>query len=364
MPTERERARRGEKIEQLADASISSEEVRSEAICHLREILGFERWCWPVSDPVSLLQHSGVGQTDYWSKLPTQLILDQCEIPVSKSALAKAKTPAVSLHAQTHGDMATDPRWRIGQRPFGMGDELTIACRDDAGCWGYLQMHRDSDQRPFDSIEVEFAARIARSLGIALRRALIRQWPSGANDPISPGVLIIDRKLRLLSSTAEAREWLSRIPGADIYTKVGMLPSVVYSVASRKLETPNSSVRHLPGNIRVRTVDGRWATFDSAPLDGDASGSVAVTVRASAPQEVLELLARACRLTPRETELVTLLLKGLSTRELADRLFITQYTVKDHLKSVFAKVGVRSRRELVGQIIGMPGEPHASELAA
>jgi DNA-binding CsgD family transcriptional regulator len=43
-------------------------------------------------------------------------------------------------------------------------------------------------------------------------------------------------------------------------------------------------------------------------------------------------------------------LAGYSTKEIADSLFIAQHTVQDHLKSVFAKTGVSSRRELGGRI--------------
>ncbi len=46
-----------------------------------------------------------------------------------------------------------------------------------------------------------------------------------------------------------------------------------------------------------------------------------------------------------------LVCRGLSTREIAERLYITMNTVQDHLKSIFDKVGVRSRRELVASIL-------------
>jgi DNA-binding CsgD family transcriptional regulator len=63
------------------------------------------------------------------------------------------------------------------------------------------------------------------------------------------------------------------------------------------------------------------------------------------------MLMLAYGLTNQEQTLTRLVCRGLSTREIADRLHITTNTVQDHLKSIFDKVGVRSRRELVTTIL-------------
>ena len=55
-------------------------------------------------------------------------------------------------------------------------------------------------------------------------------------------------------------------------------------------------------------------------------------------------------LTRQEQKLTTLVCRGESTLEIAVRLRITANTVQDHLKSIFDKTGVRSRRELVAAI--------------
>ncbi len=55
----------------------------------------------------------------------------------------------------------------------------------------------------------------------------------------------------------------------------------------------------------------------------------------------------AYALSDKEREVVDLVARGLSTKQISQTLFISEYTVQDHLSNVFDKVGVRGRRALV-----------------
>lgn len=52
-------------------------------------------------------------------------------------------------------------------------------------------------------------------------------------------------------------------------------------------------------------------------------------------------------LTPRETEIAALAAQGLTSQQIADRLYISVRTVNNHLATTYTKLGIHSRDELV-----------------
>jgi DNA-binding CsgD family transcriptional regulator len=101
----------------------------------------------------------------------------------------------------------------------------------------------------------------------------------------------------------------------------------------------------------VRTRAGRWAVLHASRLAAPGLDGIAVIIEEPSPAELAPVLMLAYGLTNQERTLTGLVCRGLSTRELAERLHITANTVQDHLKSIFEKTGVRSRRELVTVIL-------------
>ena len=76
----------------------------------------------------------------------------------------------------------------------------------------------------------------------------------------------------------------------------------------------------------------------------------AVILEAPRAPELAPLIADLYGLTERERAVTQLVAQGLSTNDIGDRLFLSPYTVQDHLKSIFEKVGVGSRGEVVARL--------------
>lgn len=92
-------------------------------------------------------------------------------------------------------------------------------------------------------------------------------------------------------------------------------------------------------------------------LVDEGTRRIAVIVEPAHPARIYPLLEATYQLTARERDVTRLVLQAASTQEIAGRLFLSPHTVQQHLKCIFEKTGVRSRRDLVGKIFFAHYEP-------
>ena len=102
----------------------------------------------------------------------------------------------------------------------------------------------------------------------------------------------------------------------------------------------------------MRGAGNSWGVLQASRLiTGDDPEQMVVTVEPATTHELASLLLMAYGVTARERDVCLEVLSGGSTAEIAGHLFISPHTVHDHLKSVFEKVGVGSRGELVARLV-------------
>jgi DNA-binding CsgD family transcriptional regulator len=187
---------------------------------------------------------------------------------------------------------------------------------------------------------------LARGLRIAVLAAGA-QSPPDPSRACGPASLVFDAAGRLTQSTPGALDE----GGQRLAMGLPLASAVIGALVAAAWRYASGATDVLPAT-RIRLAGGEWVVLRAAPLaasDGSASG-VVVTVDEARPPEVVPLLAAAFDLTSRERDVTLLILQGADTRAIASTLHVSSHTVQDHLKSIFDKTGVRSRRELLAYV--------------
>lgn len=353
----KERAR--DRIAELAGRGLDlkafwdgSAEVVSSVVSH------FGAPCWFTLDPASLLVTSHYDHGEIPELPPEWLAQEYYEDDVHNIAsVARSEGGISTLHEAAGGDPSQSPRWQTNMQ-YGGDQELLVALRTGAGeAWGLLGLYRESGRPRFDADELEFLRAAAPHLAQGARRGLLVGEASDPQGPEPPGLVVLNEDWSVDSLTPGADTWLGELPGGD-WQRHNSLPPSVLAVAGRALRTVEGA--DAPGEVavsRVLSSEGRWLVLHGAALVTKATRRVAVIIEPADSVRITPLLMAAYGLTDREQEVTRLVLSGDSTRQIAERLFLSPHTVQEHLKGVFEKTGVRSRRELVGKVFFNHYEP-------
>ena len=264
-------------------------------------------------------------------------------------SLATGTRHVATLDSATLGERAASARYRDIIAPLGLGDELRAALVTPSGCWGYLCLHRAESPYGFTAAEVCLISRLAASLGNGCRLSLAGPGTEGIA-AFAPGVVILHADHTLAAITGEAERLLADI--ADYSSTSGRLPAAIYAAAAclqsidGGMALPDASP-----TVRVRTMNGGWLLVYATHLHGSVDDDIAVIIEPAHPSRNAPLVLSSLGLTPRESDVALLVLRGASTKAIGAELQLSMYTVKDHLKSIFDKTSVRSRRDLVAQVL-------------
>ena len=223
--------------------------------------------------------------------------------------------------------------------------------------WGGLDLMRERGRPDFDAREVTLLHRIMPHLSSGLKAAVPRKQASAEPEVESvPGVMVLDDRGQVVQHTESAERWLRDLGDlGDGWLEGEGLPAPVWMVvgALRKVLKPET---HRDANgepsVRVQTRSGRWLTFHGArtePRPGRRDETM-IIIEPSRPQELAWLRVSAYGLSERERAVVDLVGQGASTREIFRALYISEYTIQEHLSNAFDKVGVRGRRALIKRL--------------
>ena len=351
------RARARERIGAVVSEPVDARRLRLQVLAVLREVIDFDAYVWLLTDPVTTVGAAPVADVPCLPELPA-LIKAKYATPVNRwTVLQLQNSPAGTLRDAVGGELDRSLMWREVLCRYGIGDMVSAVFADQFGCWGFLDLWRNSTRGSFGAADAGFLAAAAAPLATALRRCQARTFvdPATQHRPdLGPVVLTLDDDLRITSRTAASRGWLDALlpPEADERA----IPASVYNVAAQLLAVEQGIDAH-PAFARTHLADGFWLTLRAARLSPDqppASGAatIVVTIEEASASERVELFGRAFGLSAREYELVGLLAKGSDTRSMARQMSLSEHTIQDHLKSIFAKTGAHDRVTVLSRALG------------
>jgi DNA-binding CsgD family transcriptional regulator len=315
----------------------------------------FDKPCWYTLDPASLLitSHYHDGLPEYPSKM---LRHEYYGDDVNRiSDVASSESGISTLHEATGGDPSSSPSWHMNIA-MGGDQELIAALRSGGTVWGAVGLYREPGAPMFDEDDKACMKAVRADLARGARMGLLVGEAQDPQWPDSPGLVVLSEHGEVESTTPGVERWLTDLPDGDL--EAGRLPSAVHAVAGRALRTAHG--HDDPGEVslaRVLSRSGVWIVLHGTSLVASGARRAAVIVEPAHPARITPLLMSAYGLTEREQEVTRLVLRGDSTVQIAERLVVSPHTVQEHLKSIFEKTGVRSRRELVGKVFFAHYEP-------
>jgi len=341
-------------IIRLGQAGLEPHALRAEYLKRLRKVIPTDLAFFGMVDPATLLFTAATMDQPLAPIYPLLTEHELLRDDVSKFNWHPRSNPVGHLDAATEGKLERSSRYREIFVPMALGDELRAALRVGDLNWGGLCLHRERSSPRFTAEEAEFLGRIAPHLAIGLRRSLLLGKTLENAQPDGPGMLMVADDLTLMGMTPAAERWLAEITASE-WPHTNKLPTPIYAVAAslRQNDCGATAAPKTMPQARVRTQSGRWLLLHASRISGqNGQGPIAILIEPARPVEIAPLIAQAYDLSPRERTVTQLVLRGLSTSEIAAEIHVSAHTVQDHLKAIFDKVGVRSRRELVARIFG------------
>ena len=343
--------RRLGELSEVCARATNDQQLFEDISLRLREVVPYDGAAWFATDPATILATSPVrienveaGHCEsYWER--------EClvEDSILYRDLARSPLGIATLYDATDGNPGRSARYREFLAPQGYGDELRAAFRLGDSTWGVLDLYRDRARAAFSGEEIDMIRSIVPDVAAALRTFATR--PNTApQGPDGPGTALFGANAALLSLDDQAERLFLEVGGPE-WARHPLPMTAIYAVVARATAVMEGRERG-PASARLRSSTGRWLSVHASCLRGPdgAPGPTALTIEPAKSAQIAPIIVEAYGLTPREQEITRGVSRGLSNQEIAADLFLSPHTVRDHLKAIFAKVGVTSRGELVAKL--------------
>jgi DNA-binding NarL/FixJ family response regulator len=337
--------RAAERIERIARDGRGSRALRHALLEELGRSVSFDAYAWLLTDPETEVGCDPVAEVPCMPQLPRLIRL---KYATEANRWTSMSRPVVRLLDATGGNPAKSVVWRELLAAYDVVDIASLVFRDRFGCWAFLDLWRVRPAEPFTERDAEYLTAIAPPVTGALRRVQAETFhiAKAAKLPDGPAVLVLSPDLRVRAQTPETQAYLrALVPTTGDRQPI---PAGAYNVGAQLCASEDGVDSH-PPRARVHLGQGVWLTMRAARIveSDKAEADIAVTLEPTSTNERMALFSLAHGLSKREAEIVAACARGTDTRGLAQELFVSENTIQDHFKSIFAKTRTRTRGELL-----------------
>ncbi|WP_440119147.1 helix-turn-helix transcriptional regulator [Paenibacillus sp. QZ-Y1] len=345
-------------ITSLEKRTWTSRTYREAVLKQIQNMVPYEAYCFTTVDPQTLLSTGAVTEDGIEAIHDRLFVNEYMEEDIHKYAdLIRSGEHTAILHASISLKSEQSLRYVHILQPAGFSDELRAVLVSGGACWGYLTLYRKTGRSFFTEEERLFIQASTSSIASMLRSTSLTLMDEITSEsPSEPGILITSDTFQLLSVNAPAQYWLSQLRMLE-HIGPDILPRPVRAVSShlqrqtrtdRDVTVAQEAAHGSPSKVCIQLLDGRYLALHASLMQQPAGpDQIAIRLEQAMPQDLLPLLAESHGLSIRERELLGYVLRSYSSKEIASAMHISVYTVQDHLKSIFAKTDVSSRRELI-----------------
>jgi len=182
-------------------------------------------------------------------------------------------------------------------------------------------------------------------------------------DGLLIGLVVVDASLNVVAANTAATQILTFPVSPEKARRPSiLLREKISSLLPRNSQTESVNVREFRSGRRTYLC--RSFVLDASVNGGSSPAHVLVLERRASNTSALSQAHERFGLTPREQETIQLLLEGLTSKEIAERMNISPSTVKSFLRLVMVKMSVSTRSGIVGKVLGSRADSHSSELSA
>lgn len=344
-----------DEIARLGARGLSRQELFAELGPRLRHVVASDAMCWHTLDPHTRLMTSdapdelvaaGVysaetvgGAGELMAR--SEYLIDDVN---TFAEIAQRRTPVAILDRVTRGRPERSARYRDLLLPSGIPHELRAAFLVRGRVWGAVHMARREGAAPFSDADAAAMGRVTGAIATGIRASLRFDAARRGEGVDAPGLVVLGPHDDVELVTPPAHALLDEIrsdmmPATD-------LPGGVLSIAGHTRRAGSGAA----ASANVVTVPGSdgWITLHASLPD--TTGRVAIVIERAVSRQSALLRLEVHGASAREREIATLLARGLGNAEIAETLVVSPHTVQDHVKSLFEKVGVSTRQELVARV--------------